>query len=151
MNYQFLSMHFHPNLCHSILHLIYQKDNNISNLNGKLFVLPNIEICLGIFTICFSLLLSLHESEKQTYFRISSGKVFLINSSILILKRNFKSTVYSSTNGGQNSILNYGTDLPNNPHLKEDPQPLRQWSKEVLHEGLRSKLISRVFLLFDIC
>ena len=126
MNYQFLSMHFHPNLCHSILHLIYQKDNNISNLNGKLFVLPNIEICLGIFTICFSLLLSLHESEKQTYFRISSGKVFLINSSILILKRN-------------------------NPHLKEDPQPLRQWSKEVLHEGLRSKLISRVFLLFDIC
>ena len=49
--------------------------------------------CLGIFTFCFSLLFSLHKFEKQTYFRKPRGEVFLINSSIWILKRNFKSIV----------------------------------------------------------
>ena len=47
--------------------------------------------CLGIFTVCFSLLFSLRKFEKQTYFRKPRGEVFLINSSIWILKRNFKS------------------------------------------------------------
>ena len=49
--------------------------------------------CLGIFTVGFSLLFSLRKFEKQTYFRKPRGEVFLINSSIWILRRNFKSVV----------------------------------------------------------
>ena len=49
--------------------------------------------CLGIFTVCFSLLFSLRKFGKQTYFRKPRSGVFLINSSIWILKRNFKSIV----------------------------------------------------------
>ena len=48
---------------------------------------------LVIFTVCFSLLFSSHKFEKQTYFRKPLGEVFLINSSIQFLKRNFKSIV----------------------------------------------------------
>ena len=36
----------------------------------------------------------------------------------------------------------------NNPHLKQDPSNLA--STEVFNEGVRSKLLSRVFFLFDI-
>ena len=46
--------------------------------------------------------------------------------------------------------LNYSANFPNNSHSKEDPRPLRQQSMEVFKEGVRSKLISRVFLFFDI-
>ena len=45
---------------------------------------------------------------------------------------------------------NYSASFTNNPCLKQDPRPLQQWSVEVLNEGVRSKIISQVFLLFDI-
>ena len=45
---------------------------------------------------------------------------------------------------------NYSANFPDNLHSKQDPQPLRQRSAEVLNEGVRSRVVSRVVLLFDI-
>ena len=82
-------MHFLPDLSPCILkrqgYSLILMENCSSSLISK--------YSLGIFTVCFSLLFSLQKFEKQTYFRKACGEVFIVNSSILILKRNFKSIV----------------------------------------------------------
>ena len=82
-------MHFLPDLSPCILkrqgYFLILIENCSSSLISK--------YCLGIFTVCFSLLFSLQKFEKQTYFRKPCGEVFLGNSSIWILKRNLKSIV----------------------------------------------------------
>ena len=74
-----------------------KKTRILSNLNGKLFIsiifILILKYRLGIFTVCFSFLFSLSKFEKQTYFRKPRGEVSLINSSIEILRSNFKSIV----------------------------------------------------------
>ena len=88
-------MHFRLDLSPCILHLRQGcfETRTLSNLMESCSSYLISKYCLGIFTVCFSLLFSLRKFEKQTYFRKPRGEVFLINSSIWILKRNFKSIV----------------------------------------------------------
>ena len=44
---------------------------------------------------------------------------------------------------------NSDVDFSNYPHSKQDPRPLCHRSTEFLNEGIRSKLVYKVFLLFD--